>query len=100
MFRKVLALFVALGLAVGAFAADEIKGIFKKYEDGKVTVSVEDKDKTFKVDEKATVKRKIKGEEKDVKLVDIISKTKADSKVTLTVEKDLVIDFKQEKKGK
>ena len=48
MFRKFFAAVVALTLVVGGLFADDIKGVFKKFEDGKVTVAVDGKEKITK----------------------------------------------------
>ena len=96
MFRSILAVLVAMVLTVGSVFADEIKAVFVKYDGGKVTVKVEDKEKTFAVDEKATVKTKAG----DKALTEVLAKVKADTKITLTVNKDVVTGFKAEKKAK
>ena len=94
MFRKFFAALVAVTMVVGGLFAEEIKGaIFKKYEDGKATFVVDEKEKTFKVDEKAMTKMK----KEDVKLTEAFGKFKADSKFTLTVEKDVITEAKRDK---
>jgi len=96
MFRKCVAAFAALVICVGAIFAEEIKGVFVKFEDGKVTVKVDDKDKTYEVDKDAT----FKGKEKEFKLTDLFEKMKEGRGLTLTVEKDKVVKAKLEKKKK
>jgi hypothetical protein len=98
MFRKCFAAVVALMLVAGGLFAEEIKAVFKKFEDGKVTVTVDDKEKTYKVDPDASFKFKTKGgEEKEFKLVDSFSKRyKEGDKVTLTVKDDVVTAAKRE----
>jgi len=96
MYRKFLAAFVALVIGVGAIFAEEIKAVFVKYDEGKLTVKVDDKEKTYDVDKDATVKRKIKGEEKEIPLSKILMRYKADAKVIVTVEKDKVTDVKKD----
>jgi hypothetical protein len=99
--RKIVALSLALFLSVGALLAEEIKGVFKKYEDGKVTITVEDKEKTFPVDTEAKLKFKGKdGTEKEVGLTDMMKFMKEGTKVTLTVEKDKVIKVDRERMKK
>ena len=98
MFRKALALSVALLLSVGAIFAEDFTGIFKKYADGKVTISIDDKEKEFKVDGEAKMKVKRKGEEKEVLIGDYLKDVKADSKIKLTVEKDSVTKVERVKK--
>ena len=53
MFRKFFAAVVASMLVVGGLFADEITGVFKKYDDGKLTatVKVKEKDKDNKLQE-------------------------------------------------
>lgn len=94
MYRKFFAAVVAVVLAVGGVFADEIKGVFKKYEEGKITISVDDKEKTYKVDKDA--KTKVKKEE--VLLTEALGKWKADQKGTFTVKDDVVTAAKKEKK--
>jgi hypothetical protein len=96
MFRKCVAAFAALVICVGAIFAEEIKGVFVKFEDGKVTVKVDDKEKTYDVDKDATLKFK----DNEVKLTDVFEKMKEGRTVTLTVEKDKVVKAKLEKKKK
>jgi ribosomal protein L21E len=97
MFRKCFAAVVALMLVAGGLFAEEIKAVFKKFEEGKVTVTVDEKEKTYKVDPDATVKFKTKGgEEKEFKVVDSFRRYKEGDKVTLTVKDDVVTGAKRE----
>jgi len=98
MVRKVFAAVVASLLVVGGLFADEIKGKFVKYEDGKVTVDVDGKEKSYKVDPDAKIKRKKDGVEKEVELTKMFSFAKKDTGVTLTVESDIVKNAKFESK--
>jgi hypothetical protein len=104
--RKIFALTIALMLSVGAVFADEIKAVFKKYADGKITVTVDDKEKTYEVDKDAKMKFGKQGEEKEVSIVDYITNEKRGlkdgNKITLTVEKDKVVKVARERgeKGK
>ena len=95
MFRACVAALVAMILVVGGLFAEDIKGVFKKYEDGKVTFSVDDKDKTYKVDKDAKVKRK----NEDILLTDALAKWKEGQKATFTVKDDVVTSAKKEKKN-
>ena len=53
-------------IAVGAVFAEEIKGTFVKFADGKLTIKVDDKEKEYKVPSDLKVKFKGKdGEEKE-----------------------------------
>jgi len=93
MFRKFFAAIVATMLVVGGLFADEIAAVFKKFDDGKITVEIDGKEKTFKVDEKAVYKGK-----KDVPVAEWAkSKKAADAKITLTVEKDVVTSITKTK---
>jgi len=96
MVRQLIALVVAAALTAGGLFADEIKGVFKKYEDGMVTITVDDKAKTYKFDQIAKVKFKFKGEEKEVPLVKMMERMKDGRTVTLIVEKDVVTGAKME----
>jgi hypothetical protein len=94
MFRKFVAVVAALMLVGGGLFADEIKGVFKKFEDGKLTfLDADGKEKTYKVDPDAKFKRKGKdGTETEVELTKMLSgKFMTDGKkITVTVEKDIV----------
>jgi hypothetical protein len=94
MLRKCFAAVVAVMLVVGGLFAEEIKGVFKKFEDGKVTITVDDKDKTYTVDKEAKVK--VKKEEK--LLTEVFGAWKEGQKATFTVDGDKVTSAKKEKK--
>jgi hypothetical protein len=97
MVRHIIALVVAVGLAVGGLFAEEIKGVFKKYEGGQVTITVDGKEKTYKVDQDAKIKFKTKtGDEKEVALTGMMERMKEGRNMTLTVEKDVVVSAKAE----
>jgi hypothetical protein len=99
MFRKIFAVVISAVLAGGIYAA-EVTGVFKSYKEGKVTLTVDEKDKEYKVDEKATIKFKIKGEEKEVNLGEALSKLKEGTKIKAEVDGDKLTGFTREKKGK
>ena len=84
--------------------ADEIKGTFVKYADGKLTLKVDDKDKEFNIPADLKVKRKFgkDGEEKEIAVRDILSSKfmKEGTKMTVTTDGDKVTDVKMERKGK
>lgn len=96
MYRKFIAVVVALIFAVGGLLADEIKGVFKKFADGKVTITVDDKDKEYTVDKDAKVKVK----KEEILLTEALAKWKEGQKGTFTVEKDVVTNAKKEKRAK
>ncbi len=98
MFRKFFAAVVALALVAGGLFAEEIKGVFKKFEDGKVTVSVDDKDKTYKVDKDAKVK--VGKDQTEVSLTEAFGKWKEGQKGTFTVKDDVVTNAKKDRKKK
>ena len=102
MFRKFFAAIVASMLVAGGLFADEIKAVFVKFDEGKLTVKVDDKEKVYTVDKDAKTKFKKKGDTDftEVLLTDTLGKMKADSKITLTVEKDVVTKVAREKKAK
>lgn len=96
MVRKFAAALVALVLAVGAVFADEVKAVFVKYADGKLTVKVDDKEKEYKVP--ADAKRKGKdGVEEEVLLKDRFGKRKEGDKVILTVEGDTLKNIERDR---
>lgn len=101
MIRKFAAALVALVIAVGAVFAEEIKGTFVKFADGKLTVKVDGADKTYNVSPDLTTKFKVKGEEKEVPVSKMLSRVKEGTPVTLEVDKDDVKSVKMNRgKGK
>lgn len=97
MFRKFFAAFVALTLVVGGLFADDVMGIFKKFEDGKVTIDVDGKEKTYKVN--ADAKVKVGKDQKEVLLTEAFKNWKDGQKATFTVDKDEVTKAKKGKKN-
>ncbi|MCE9530441.1 MAG: hypothetical protein K8T89_04820 [Planctomycetes bacterium] len=93
MFRKFFTAVVALMFVVGGLFADEIKGVFKKFEGGKVTVEVDGKATDFKVGD---AKQKVK--DKEVAISELLPKWKEGQKGTFTVEKGEVTNVKKDKK--
>ena len=79
-------------LVVGGLFADEISALFKKYDDGKITVEVDGKEKTYTVDKAAVYKGK-----KEVPVSEWAAKAKDGAKITLTVEKDVVTSISKTK---
>lgn len=62
-----------------------------------MTIDVDGKEKTYKVDENATIKFKGKdGTEKEFKLVDSLKRAKEGTKGTFTVKEDTVTGFKRD----
>jgi hypothetical protein len=91
MVRKFAAALVALVIAVGSVFADEIKGTFVKFADGKLTIKVDDKEKEFKIPADLKGKRKGKdGTEQEFVVADRLAKTKEGTGITVTTEKDEV----------
>ncbi|MBO0698212.1 MAG: hypothetical protein J2P46_07450 [Zavarzinella sp.] len=100
MVRKFAAALVALAIAVGAVFAEEVKGTFVKFADGKLTLKVDDKEKDYKIPADLKVKRKGKGgEEKEFNATDMLGRAKDGQEITLTVDGDKVTDIKM-KRGK
>ena len=101
MIRKFAAALVAVVIAVGSIFAEEVKGTFVKFADGKLTIKVDDKEKEYKIPADLKVKRTIKGEEKEIVVADMLGRAKEGRGVTLTVDGEKVTDVKMEKgKGK
>jgi len=100
MFRKFFAVAIAATLVVGGLFAEEIKGVFKKFEDNNLTILVPDKDgkeKTFKIDPDLKVKRKFgkDGEEKEFPITKMLGFQKEGAEVTVvTDDKGVVTDVK------
>ena len=100
MVRKFAAALVALAIAVGAVFAEEVKGTFVKFADGKLTLKVDDKEKDYKIPADLKVKRKTKdGDVKEFSAADVLNKAKEGAEITLTVDGDKVTDVKM-KRGK
>jgi hypothetical protein len=98
MFRKCFAALVALTLVAGGLFAEEIKGVFKKFEDGKVTISVDDQEKSYKVDKDAKVK--VGKDQTEVNLTEALGKWKEGQSGTFTVKDDVVTSAKKDRKKK
>lgn len=100
MIRKFAAALVAVVIAFGAVFADDVKGTFVKFADGKLTLKVDDKEKEFKIPADLKGKRKDKdGNEKEYSVTEMLGKTKEGREVTVTTEGDKVTAVKL-KKGK
>ena len=101
MVRKFAAALVALVIAVGAVFAEEIRGTFVKFADGKLTLKVDDKEKDYKVPSDLTVKFKTKsGDEKEFPVSNMLSKMKEGTKLKVEVDGDTVKKVSREGKGK
>ena len=99
MVRKFAAALVALVLAVGSIFADEFKGVFVKFADGKLTLKGDDgKEKEFKIPEDLKTKRKTKGgEEKEFEVTKMLSgkfMKEGKTKLIVTHDGDKVTDVK------
>jgi hypothetical protein len=100
MVRKFAAALVALAIVVGAVFAEDVKGTFVKFVDGKLTIKVDDKEKEYKIPADLKVKYKAKGEEKEVLASERLGKAKEGREVTLTVDGEKVTDVKLGKQPK
>jgi hypothetical protein len=103
MVRKFAAALVALVLAVGAVFAEEVRGTFVSFADGKLTLKVDDKEKEYTIPADLKVKRKGKdGEVKESLASEALSRTKEGRPITLTVDGSKVTEVKmgRGKKGK
>ena len=103
MIRKFAAALVALVIAVGAVFAEEIKGTFVKFADGKLTLKVDDKEKEYKIPADLKVKRKFKGEEKEIEVSKMLQgkfMKEGETKLIVVTEGDKVTDVKVDRKGK
>jgi hypothetical protein len=90
MLRKFLAAILAAFLVIGGLYAEELKGVFRKYEDGKVTVEVDGQTKEYKLSPDAKFKTK-KGREKAA--ADVIKLVKEGAKGIFTVEGGAITKF-------
>ena len=103
MIRKFAAALVALVIAVGAVFAAEIKGTFVKFADGNLTLKVDDKEKEYKIPADLKVKRKFKGEEKEIEVSKMLQgkfMKEGETKLIVVTEGDKVTDVKVDRKGK
>ena len=91
MVRKFAAALVASVIASGAVFAEEVKGTFVKFADGKLTLKVGDAQKEYKVPPGLTVKRKSKdGKEVEIVVAEVLSKIPVGTHMIVSVEKDEV----------
>jgi hypothetical protein len=92
MVRKFAAALVCLAIAVGAVFAEEVKGTFVKFADGKLTLKVDDKEKDYKIPDDLKVKRGKDGTE--VPASEALGKAKEGREITLTVDGSKVTNVK------
>ena len=94
MFRLLIAA-TALLISAGALLAEEYKGTFKSIKDDKITITIDDKDKTFPLAQDPLVvsddnkAKAVKGGLKSVKAgttVTIITEKKDDTETAITVK--------------
>jgi hypothetical protein len=97
MFRKFAVALLAIVIAVGTGFAEEVKAVFVKFADGKLTVKVDDKEKEYKVP--ADLKRPGK-DGKETLASESLGRMKEGMKLTLDVEKDTLKGYKVERKKK
>jgi hypothetical protein len=98
MLRKFAAALVAVVIAAGSIFAEEVKGAFVKFADGKLTLKVDDKEKEYKIPADLKVKYKAKGEEKEALASERLGRAKEGSEVTLTVDGEKVTDVQIRRK--
>jgi hypothetical protein len=95
MLRKFAAALVAVVIATGSIFAEEVKGVFVKFADGKLTLKVDDKEKDYKIPADLKVKRKGKdGTETEMTASEALGKAKEGREITLTVDGDKVTNVK------
>ena len=95
MIRKCVAAFLAMVIAVGAVFAEEVKGTFVKFADGKLTLKVDDKEKEFKVPADLKQKRKGKdGTETEIEVSKMFGRFKEGTPITIDAEKGEVKSVK------
>src|SRR5438309_8201935 len=100
MVRKFAAALVAIVIATGSLFAEEVKGMFVKFADGKLTLKVDDKEKEYTIPADLKVKYKAKGEEKEALASERLGKAKEGAEVTLKVDGEKVTDVQIRRKGK
>lgn len=103
MLRLLAASVLAVGVCTAVCLAAEVQGTVKKVEKGKITVTVDDKDTTYPVQKDARVisatQTKLKNgkfREKSSDLAGGLTAVKVGSKVSLTVEKEIVGEAEKE----
>ncbi len=94
MIRKCLAVILGLLVLVGSVAADSttVKGLFRKFKDGTVTVEFQGKPQDFKVAEKVRLNRNI------ITADDAFKKFKDGDLIAILVENDKVVAVAKGKK--
>lgn len=100
---RVLAALVLVVMGAAVCLAAEVQGTVKKVEKGKITVTVDDKETTYPVQKDARIisatqtKNKAgKLKEKSSDLAGGLTAVKVGSKVSLTVEKEIVGEAEKE----
>ncbi len=88
MFRKFVAVVAATLMAIGGLCAEDLKGVFKKYENGTATVEVDGKLKEYKV---VRVEAKIKYKKSEIPLTDVFKNIKEGAKGTFSVENGVIV---------
>lgn len=100
MFRKFAAAVVVMALTVGSVFAEEVKGMFVKFADGKLTLKVDDKEKEYTIPSDLKMKNR-KGEEAPAsESLTKMNDSKFKPTVVLTVDGDKVSGVKYERKAK
>jgi hypothetical protein len=101
MYRKFIAAIAALFLLIGGLFAEDLKGIFRKYENDTVFVEVDGKIKEYKVSPDATFKG---GKKIEIPLKDLFKLAKDGVKGSFTVEDGVItkvtIEREKDKKKK
>lgn len=98
MIRTVAATVLGCLILVSSIFAKDVKGTFVKYEEGSLTVKVDDKETTFKTDENSVIVAKKNVPSKNFSKV--FAKVKEGAKLELKVsDKDVVEEIKMLKKG-
>ena len=88
MVRKFAAALVAVVIAAGSIFAEEVKGVFVKFADGKLTLKVDDKEKDYKIPSALKIKYGKDGREKLAS--NSWARPRRRVEVTLTVDGDKV----------
>jgi hypothetical protein len=97
MIRKIVALSLTFLLMVGTVFAKELQAIFQKFEDGKVTVTVDDKEKTYPLYKQAIVKL---GKKNEQPASTWLKTAKKGTAMLIAVDEDTITEITIEKRKK
>jgi hypothetical protein len=97
MVRKFAAALVAVVIAFGSVFAEEVRGTFISFKEGMLKIKVDDKEKEYKIPSDLKVKRKFKGEEREIVVEEMLKgkfMKEGSTKLVVVTEGDKVTDVR------